>query len=850
MAIEYLQYKAFEGALQRAFLAGGIPQKRAKRVKEILGSLGDANPFHGIPVTNHGENRIKNCVKYDLGDGWRLVTVQDARTCTFIFFGDHEDVDRWLNSHRGLTLGVKDMRIVLAPGYTPEPERKIWSGSTAARLLDMLPSEAVDSAFVDVPPSIMRRLDRFDNTSDSEEVKAAVASISDESMREFTEKVLLLLLSGNVDGAQAHVDLRTGRSAPLDTQDEKGIVDVQDGDDVRRLRIGSSEYEAWLQAFERRTAWHEWFLFLHPEQEKVVNSDYSGSAQLSGVSGSGKTCVVVRRAMRLAASTRGRVLILTLNRSLAGLLRQLVDGACAGHEIREKIHVTSFFELSRDLLIQFEPDMARHYEEVTWRLGEHVDEIFREYYRKWANNYDSSVLDPIHKSLNFRGVAGENYIREELDWIRSATLFNKRDSYLSIDRKGRRFPIPEDWRRDILNALEGWERKMTAVGVVDYLGLTTALGRYESEISPMYQHILVDEAQDFGSTELGIVRKLVSPGPNDIFLCGDIAQSVLPKHRVLSDAGIVNLSRERIQQNYRNSREILRAAYELLQNNLYSEIFESESLEFLDPRFANFSGPAPAALAAETLEEEIAYAITYAFNRLDQGIRTVCIAFAGFSARDIEYFAEKCGVAALNGAYDPGTSGLLFSDLEQTKGYEFETLIIVNCSEGVLPAHDVPEEESYRDASKLYVTMTRAKRELILSFSGVASPWLQAVSNTIATESWSQVEIIDPKFWVGVPSRLPETEGAAGLDGAWDLSGEQFLYTLHALRLSPEAQDKIGSLVDGRGLLRGRQRLKWRSVDALLDDISASRIHDPLVGPRVAEEMRRVLGARRGAMGK
>ncbi len=101
---------------------------------------------------------------------------------------------------------------------------------------------------------------------------------------------------------------------------------------------------------------------------------------------------------------------------------------------------------------------------------------------------------------------------------------------------------------------------MTAVGVVDYLGLTVALTRHLDRIVPLYTHVLVDEAQDFGTTELRIVRKLVAPGPNDLFLCGDIAQTVLPKHRSPTEAGIAILTRERIQQNYRNSREILAAA--------------------------------------------------------------------------------------------------------------------------------------------------------------------------------------------------------------------------------------------------------------------------------------------------
>jgi hypothetical protein len=218
----------------------------------------------------------------------------------------------------------------------------------------------------------------LDRTSSPDELNGLLADIIDHTKATLVRSVFLLLLEGNVDGAQAHVDLSLGRIAPVEAFD---VLEVLDGDEVRQLRIGSPEYEAWIRAFEHRSAWYDWFLFLHPEQQKVVDADYTGSAQLSGVSGSGKTCVAVRRAMRLAEQGNSRVLLLTLNRSLAGLLRQLVDLACVDYSTRSRIIVTSFFELARDLLIKFEPHNLRSYEDVTWKLDEHVDEIFREYYR-------------------------------------------------------------------------------------------------------------------------------------------------------------------------------------------------------------------------------------------------------------------------------------------------------------------------------------------------------------------------------------------------------------------------------------------------------------------------------------
>ena len=672
--IQYFQTKAFEQSLQKAFFQGGIPQKRAGKVKQILGSLAYPNPFQGFSVTNHGENRINNCVKYDLGDGWRLITTQDARTCTFVFVGNHADSDRWLNAHRGEAIAVRDKRLVRVPGVAIdfEPSGPTTAGPSS-RLLDLMPSDLLDDALNGLPASIMRKLDRLETTSTTAEIHQLLEPVSEVKFKEFVTSILLLLRNGDVDGAQAHIDLRLGRSRPLEAEAEGDFIDVLDGEDVRRLNVGSKEYERWLLAFERRTSWYAWVLFLHPAQERVVTANHPGAAQLSGVSGSGKTCVIVRRAMRLAESSTGRVLLLTLNRSLAGLLQQLVDGVCVDDDVHARIKVSSFFDLAREILMKFEPERARYYEDITWKLGEHVDEIFREFYRKWTNNTDSAPLDFLHRTMTARGISGECYLRDELDWIRSSVAATDRDRYLTIERRGRRFPIPEDRRRDLLAALTGWERKMRAVGVVDYLGLTTALGRHLSRLSPQFDHILVDESQDFGTTELRIVRQLVSPGPNDIFLCGDVAQTVLPKHRSLPEAGITGVTRERIRQNYRNSREILRAAHDLLVNNLYEEIFDGDGLEILDPRFANFSGPSPTALATDSLEEEIGFARSYAQSRLDQGVKTVCIAFAGYSARDIGIFAVSCDVPVLNGAYDPSTHPLVFSDLEQTKGYEFET---------------------------------------------------------------------------------------------------------------------------------------------------------------------------------
>jgi len=50
--------------------------------------------------TKNGEYRLKNCVKYDLSHGYRLVTVKDGFNLFITFIGSHDQTDRWIETHR------------------------------------------------------------------------------------------------------------------------------------------------------------------------------------------------------------------------------------------------------------------------------------------------------------------------------------------------------------------------------------------------------------------------------------------------------------------------------------------------------------------------------------------------------------------------------------------------------------------------------------------------------------------------------------------------------------------------------------------------------------------------------
>jgi superfamily I DNA/RNA helicase len=594
---------------------------------------------------------------------------------------------------------------------------------------------------------------------------------------------------------------------------------------IKKLQVGSKDYLEWIGSFLNSAGYQDWMLFMHSSQQKVVDNDFDGSAKLSGVSGSGKTCVVVNRAIRLAMKGPDKpVLILTLNKSLAALINELLDFACSNENIREKIISKSFFELCQDYLFTYEPQNKNLYNDVTWKNNEHIDEVWREFYRCELHDKSAEVLLPIHKSLNSQGISPEDYIRQEFDWVRSAFAEKERSKYLEVERRGRAIPFQENQRRIILEGLQGWEQKMAFVGVIDYLGLSTNLCRHIDKLTPDYSSVLVDEAQDFGTVEFKIIRKIVDEGSNDIFLAGDMAQHVLPKHQVLKDAEI-NIPGARslsIKRNYRNSREILRAAYEIFISTMSEgDILFDGEIDILDPEYANFSSPKPLVLHAESLEDEITFAINYVNDELRNNPEMkACIAIAGFSLFEIKLYSDNCNLSVLDGTMGLQDKPFFLSDLEQTKGYEFDTVFILNCRNGILPPIEMPKEEQFRDACRFYVAMTRAKKELILTYTGEMSEWISNEKNRPYFDFDEITEFANIRSLkkCGIPEKMPQAH-EQNSTSTLDLPGRSFLYTSHSIGMSLELQDKIDQLIDGTGLRRDGKRFKWASIGRALDDV-------------------------------
>lgn len=86
--------------------AGKPGKLLAQKATDIIDSLASGGVRSHMDVaeryTNHGEKRIKNCRKYNLGRGYRLITLQRGKTVFIPFLGSHDETQRWLENNSRL----------------------------------------------------------------------------------------------------------------------------------------------------------------------------------------------------------------------------------------------------------------------------------------------------------------------------------------------------------------------------------------------------------------------------------------------------------------------------------------------------------------------------------------------------------------------------------------------------------------------------------------------------------------------------------------------------------------------------------------------------------------------------
>jgi mRNA-degrading endonuclease RelE of RelBE toxin-antitoxin system len=478
-------------------------------------------------------------------------------------------------------------------------------------------------------------------------------------------------------------------------------------DAMRRFRVMENVEE--LQ-HALNYPWDKWAIYLHPDQQRLVDETYSGPARVAGSAGAGKTVVALHRAAHILRKNKNAKLLLTtfsspLSNALEHKLNLLMSD---DSNIEHRVSVRPFEGVAKELFTLInghDPKVARQ---------EHVTQ---------------AVLNAASE-LGLKEFT-DRFLLSEWRYVIDAWQIDSLEAYARVPRLGRKNRLGSKQRerlwpvfelaREILRA----QMRYTPAAVFGEV----AAHYKERDVKP-FTHIIVDEAQDLGVPELKMISAIAPNDQQALFFAGDLGQRIFQEPFSWLGLGIDIRGRSHtLKVNYRTSHQIRKAADRLLPQM----VCDVDGVEE-DRRgtVSLFNGPDPQVFLHSSEDEEI--------KAIGLAIKEAI--FDGLPPEEIGVFvrSEKELGRARNAVREAEQTPLELSDrvedrtarvaigtMHLAKGLEFRQVIVMACDDEVIPDQDridtVADEaeldEVYNTERHLfYVACTRAREKLTVS--GVA----------------------------------------------------------------------------------------------------------------------------------
>lgn len=128
----------------------------AQRARQIIDALiqGDTPASAGL-LKRKTDKRVKNCLKFDLGAGFRLICISEGKIIYVLFVGDHDSADNWLDNYSKKKPHKTELEMNTYTVDTPCAQRvRTPAPGTPAPMEDMFE----DPGFVQITQEDLRRV--------------------------------------------------------------------------------------------------------------------------------------------------------------------------------------------------------------------------------------------------------------------------------------------------------------------------------------------------------------------------------------------------------------------------------------------------------------------------------------------------------------------------------------------------------------------------------------------------------------------------------------------------------------------------------------------------------------------
>jgi superfamily I DNA/RNA helicase len=458
----------------------------------------------------------------------------------------------------------------------------------------------------------------------------------------------------------------------------------------------------------------KWRVFLHPNQERLIAKDFNGPTRVLGGPGTGKTVCAMHRARHLAKTAcktkDDRILFTTYTANLAQNVEDNLRSLCGGEMPQIEVsHLHSW-------AVRF---LRSHGAQLDIATPEDITAC-----------WEAVLLATEELAFDI------GFLRQEWDQVVQANGVQTKEDYLKVPRTGRGKALTRPERGRVWNLFEKYGEVLRSRGKHEWLMVIKDARRLLEEKQPKlpYRSLVVDEAQDFHPEEWKLIRAIVPPATNDLFLVGDAHQRIYGRKVVLRNCGINIQGRSStLRINYRTTEQIRSWAMAMLQGVAVDDLDGEQ--DSWTSYTSLLSGPAPEIQHFGSQAEENDF-LTQRLEKLlkERQPEDIClVARTNKLVRDCyQGLLKDLGVAyTLLDKHREG-KGVRLATMHRVKGLEFPVMILASINAGVMPLYlkDVDgdpaakAEHDGRERSLLFVAATRARDMLIVTSWGNRSSFL------------------------------------------------------------------------------------------------------------------------------
>lgn len=697
---------------------GKLPKAVKLQALLVCGNLmqGKVNNGMNFESLNNPLDRSFRSIRLD--NTYRLILSEQPKSYIMLWADHHDDAYDWARNRRlnvNRVSGALELQVIKTvevvreiPVYqTVEVEGSLLSHITKEQLNELLP----------VSDDLLVRLLAYRDVDSMLED----SQMLEEALGRSGVDVLLSLASGD--------DYDTVKSTYLSSSK----IDPDDIDTAVDNKASQMSFFKFDNENDMKIAAEypldKWRLFLHPDQRVLVEKDFNGPVRVTGGAGTGKTVAAMHRARHLAQRLvqlrhPGKVLFTTFTKNLALDIEDNLTKLCDPDEL-EHIEVINLDAWAHERMKQ---------------RGINVRLSFISQVKKAAEDSWQDALDKLDGNKRPTGMSDAE-IEKEWKHVIQANGVNTLAEYYRVSRAGRRISLRKADKEALWPVFEEYRALLKEQGIMepeDMYAAVCGLIDEDPRISAMYEHVIVDEAQDFGNAAYKLIAKILSHKStevNGLYITGDAHQRIYSRKVVLSRCGInVRGRSRRLRINYRTTEETRKWATAVLDNCAVDDLDNGTDS---NKGYRSLTKGVPPQVRTFADAGDEMNAIAQAIKDLQaKDVEPSAICIAAPSGKKVDEYRKELAkrgvetdpIESNKRARDSKLSRI--STFHRVKGLEFDYMILVSMDDQTWEPYMVDEDAQLRARCLVHVAATRARVELLVTASPALAGFLGNLTNT------------------------------------------------------------------------------------------------------------------------